>query len=254
MRSMTDTPTQNHTLRIAALGDLHYTVDSADRWRPILAAISDAADAVLLCGDLTDYGKPEEARALARDVSTNVRVPVLAVLGNHDYESGANEEVAAILTGSGIHLLEDTPIEIRGVGFAGVKGFAGGFGPRALGPWGEPVIKAFVREAVDEALRLESALARLRTPVRVAVLHYSPIAATCEGEPLEIYAFLGCSRLEEPLLRYNVSAVFHGHAHRGVHEGRIGDQIPVYNVSFPLLHRLDQQRPFKVIELPASEG
>jgi Icc-related predicted phosphoesterase len=134
-----------------------------------------------------------------------------------------------------------------------VKGFAGGFGPRALGPWGEEAIKSFVHEAVNEALKLEAALARLRTPHRIAVLHYAPIAGTVSGEPPEIYAFLGSSRLEDPLNRYPVSAVFHGHAHRGSLEGRTREGTPVYNVAMPLLvQAYPGQAPIRIIELPMA--
>jgi hypothetical protein len=142
---------------------------------------------------------------------------------------------------------------MQGIGIAGVKGFGGGFGQRALGPWGETIIKQFVREAVDEALKLEAALARLRTSQLVALLHYSPIQRTVEGEPLEIYPFLGSSRLEEPIGRYPVSIVIHGHAHRGFPEGQTKMGVPVYNVALPLLTRTFTDRlPFRVFELPVG--
>ena len=162
-----------------------------------------------------------------------MKIPILAVLGNHDYESGNAEEVKKILTEARVRVLDGDAVEIHGVGFAGVKGFGGGFGRRTLEPWGEDATKAFVQEAVSEALKLESALARLRTPQRVAVLHYAPIEATVEGEPREIFPFLGSSRLEEPLNRYGVTVAFHGHAHRGAPEGRTSAGIPVYNVAMP---------------------
>jgi Icc-related predicted phosphoesterase len=135
-----------------------------------------------------------------------------------------------------------------------VKGFGGGFGKRALGPWGETIIKQFVHEAVDEALKIEAALARLRTQHLIALLHYAPIVQTVEGEPLEIYPFLGSSRLEEPIGRYPVSLVVHGHAHRGQPEGMTKSGVPVYNVSMPLLARLFADKPaFRVFEVPAGE-
>src|SRR4029077_13539182 len=157
--------------------------------------------------------------------------PLVGVLGNHDYESGKANEVRQVLTEAGVQLLDGDAVEILGVGIAGGKGFGGGFGRGTLGPWGEDAVKLFVREAVDEALKLESALARLRTPQRIALLHYSPTEATVEGEPREIFPFLGCGRLADPLRRHPVSAVFHGHAHRGSLEGKIDDTIPVYNVA-----------------------
>jgi Icc-related predicted phosphoesterase len=214
---------------------------------------ADSADILLLCGDLTDYGLPEETHVLAEELSA-ARIPIIAVLGNHDFESGKQDEVAQILTAAGVRVLDGDACEIHGVGFAGVKGFAGGFGRRSLGPWGENMIKQFVNEAIQEALKLESALAKLRTSQRIAVLHYSPIEATVQGEPPEIFAFLGSSRLEDPLIRYPVTAVVHGHAHRGYPEGKTVNNIPVYNVAKPLLQRTFPDRPpFRIIEIPKSE-
>jgi Icc-related predicted phosphoesterase len=240
-------------IRIAAVGDLHQGKAGPGLHQSIFGALSERADVLLLCGDLTDYGLPEEARTLARDIAA-VKIPVVAVLGNHDYESGRATEVIDILRDAGVKVLDGDAVEIEGVGFAGTKGFAGGFGPRMLAPWGEPSIKHFVHEAIDEALKLESALAKLRTPRRVVLLHYSPIAATVEGEPREIYPFLGSSRLEEPINRFRVAAVFHGHAHHGAPEGRTGSGVPVYNVALPLLARLHPDRvPVRVVELPTTE-
>jgi Icc-related predicted phosphoesterase len=198
--------------------------------------VAASADVLLLAGDLTDYGLPDEAHVLARELST-AKVPIVAVLGNHDLESGKGDEVKRILIEAGVNVLDGDACEIEGVGFAGVKGFAGGFGVHALGPWGEDAIKRFVQEAVDESLKLEAALARLRTPIRIALLHYSPVEDTVRGEPPAIYPFLGCSRLEEPIDRYHVRAVFHGHAHFGTLEGRTKGGAPVYNVALPLLRR-----------------
>jgi len=181
-----------------------------------------------------------------------VRVPIVSVLGNHDHESGAAADVARILAETGVHVLDGDSCVVAGVGFAGVKGSAGGFGRGALGPWGEEIIKRFVHEAVNEALKLETALARLRSATRVALLHYSPVRDTVEGEPLEIFPYLGCSRLEEPLTRYPVTAVFHGHAHHGRLEGRTANGLPVYNVSLPLLRQHYPERPLRIVELPVS--
>jgi Icc-related predicted phosphoesterase len=238
-------------IRFAAVGDLHCTKDSAGSLRGLFAAAAKAADALLLCGDLTDYGLPEEAKVLADELSAAASVPIVAVLGNHDFESDMPHEVARILGSAGVKVLDGEATEVHGVGIAGVKGFAGGFGRGALGPWGEGAIKQFVKEALHETMKLESALAKLRTPQRLALLHYAPIVATVEGEPVEIYPFLGTSRLEEPLIRYPVAAVFHGHAHRGAPEGRTVNGTPVFNVARPLLHRLHPDRPpFRVLELP----
>lgn len=241
-------------IRLAAVGDTHCAKASVGSLRGFFAQASEAADILVLCGDLTDYGLPEEAHILAEELSA-VRIPMVAVLGNHDYESGQQDEVQRILTEAGVRVLDGAACEINGIGFAGVKGFAGGYGRRALGPWGENTFKVFVNEAIQEALKLESALAKLRTSQRIALLHYAPIEATVLGEPLEIYPFLGTSRLEEPLIRYPVTAVFHGHAHRGTLEGKTVNNIPVYNVAKPLLQRTFPDRPpFRIVEIPKSEA
>jgi Icc-related predicted phosphoesterase len=220
----------------------------------LFAQINERADVVLLCGDLTDFGTVEEGKILAKELTSSLRIPSLAVLGNHDLESGQERDLADILTDAGVVMLDGTSYEIDGVGFAGVKGFAGGFGRRALGAWGEKITKDFVHEAINEALKLEAALARLRTPQKIGVLHYSPIQATVNGEPPEIIAFLGSSRLEEPLDRYRVDAVFHGHAHRGSLEGRTKGNAPVYNVAMPVLATaFPDKPPFRVVEVPVGE-
>jgi len=237
-------------VRVAAVGDLHCTKTSQGTLQPLFAKIGEAADVLLLAGDLTDYGTPEEARILAREL-TPVRIPTVAVLGNHDVESSKEGEVSQILADIGVVVLDGDAVELCGVGIAGVKGFGGGFGPRALGAWGETIIKQFVHEAVNEALKLEAALARLRTSARVVLLHYSPIQQTVEGEPPEIYPFVGSSRLEEPIDRFSVSLVIHGHAHRGQLEGMTKSQVPVYNVSMPLLARSTPSHPaFRVFDVP----
>lgn len=238
-------------LRVAAIGDTHVCKTSKGTFQPLFTRINDDADVLLICGDFTDYGLPDEARVLAHELTASLRIPVLAVLGNHDYEAGKQDEIRQILCDAGVTVLDGEATEVEGVGFAGVKGFCGGFGRGALGPWGEPAIKHFVQEAVAEALKLENALARLRTRQRVAMLHYSPIRGTVEGEPPEIFPFLGSSRLEEPINRYRVNAVFHGHAHRGLPEGRTSTDVPVYNVAMPLLARIHPDRPpYRLIELP----
>jgi Icc-related predicted phosphoesterase len=239
-------------VRVAALGDLHYSRSTPQgSLQPLFAQITESADVLVLCGDLTDYGMPEEARALAREMQS-LKIPAVTVLGNHDFESGQPDAVRKVMEAAGVRMLDGEAAEIGGVGFAGVCGFGGGFGRRALGPWGEDIIKQFVHEAVNEALKLETALARLRTSRIVAVLHYAPIQETVEGEPVEIFPFLGCSRLEEPLTRYPVSVVFHGHAHHGRAEGRTRTNAPVYNVSLSMMRELFPNRPFRVVDIPLT--
>jgi len=243
-------------VRVAAVGDIHCTKTSEGVLQPLFAQMAESADVIALCGDLVDYGLADEAHILVKELSValKAKVPIVAVLGNHDFESGQPEVVTQILCEAGVTVLDGDAIDIKGIGFAGTKGFCGGFGRRALEPWGEPSIKSFVREAVDEALKLEMALARLRTRNRVALLHYAPIEATVVGEPLEIYPFLGSSRLEEPINRYEVTAVLHGHAHHGAPEGKTSSGVPVYNVSNPLLRRHFPDRPgFRILEMECSE-
>lgn len=240
---------QKDRVRIAAIADLHYTRTSQGAYQPLFARATEEADVLVVCGDLTDYGLAEEAKLLAKEITSSLKIPAVSVLGNHDYEGGQQDEIKKILTDAGVVVLDGDAYEIHGVGFAGVKGFAGGFDRGTLGPWGETVVKNFVREAVDEALKLESALARLRTEQRVALLHYSPIRATVEGEPPEIYPFLGCSRLEEPITRYTVTAVFHGHAHHGQPEGRTRTDVPVFNVSMSLLRAISPDKPYRLIDV-----
>lgn len=236
-------------MRVAAVGDLHCVRAAAGRFRALFEAMSDSADVLALCGDLTDTGDAAEAAVLARELGAATK-PVLAVLGNHDHECGRQDEVRRILTDAGAEILEGTAWQSGEVGIAGAKGFGGGFGQRALEPWGEEAVKHFVRESVDEALKLESALARLRTAHRLALLHYAPISATVEGESREVFPFLGSTRLEEPIDRYRVGAVFHGHAHHGQRVGRTRGGALVFNVSLPLLKALHGgAQPFLVVEV-----
>jgi Icc-related predicted phosphoesterase len=244
---------EKETVRLAAVGDIHVSKTSQGALQPLIEAVNQRADVLLLLGDLTDYGTQEEAQILVKELSS-ARVPVVAVLGNHDFESEQPDRVAQIICDAGITLLDGEVTDVNGIGFAGAKGFCGGFGARSLEPWGEPAIKAFVQEAQTEAMKLEKALARLRTPEKVALLHYAPIAATVEGEPCEIWSFLGSSRLEEPINRFGATLVLHGHAHHGSPEGRTSGGIPVYNVSMPLLkRRFPDEPPFRLIELPVQQ-
>jgi Icc-related predicted phosphoesterase len=245
-----DKSSSSPIVRVAAVGDLHCTRTSQGAFQTLFSQVSESADVLLLAGDLTDTGLPDEARILVRELAA-LHVPAIAVFGNHDHESGHQDELRTILTDAGVAILDGEATEVRGIGIAGVKGFCGGFGKRALGPWGEAAIKQFVHEAVNEALKLEAALARLRTKHQIVLLHYAPIQETVEGEPPEIYAFVGSSRLEDPIGRFPVSMVFHGHAHRGRPEGRTKEHATVYNVSMPLLTRVFPDRPhFRLVQIP----
>lgn len=248
-------PQPTSPLRIAAVADIHHRRQADASLVPVLTSSLQSIDVLLICGDLTHHGLVEEAVDLAEQLAV-LRIPILAVLGNHDYHSDQQEDMKRALKDSPIRILDGDAVEIRGVGFAGAKGFATGFGTRVLEPWGEPIVKQFVREAVDEALKLGSALAQLRTEQRVALLHYAPIVETVEGEPNELHPFLGSSRLEEPLNRFKVTAAFHGHAHHGRTEGRTSAGVPVYNVSLPLLRRAQPDGPpYRLLELtPDGSG
>jgi Icc-related predicted phosphoesterase len=240
--------TTDGKLRVAAIGDLHVMEDSVAPYRELFTEISGEADVLVLCGDLTNFGKTREAEILAEDIHA-CSIPVVGVLGNHDYECGQPEEIARILHEAGMIVLDEQAHEINGVGFAGVKGFLGGFGRGELAPFGEPIIKAFVGEALNEARKLENGLRSLRTERSVAVLHYSPTIETLEGEPEAIFQYLGSARLADAIDRFDhVKAVVHGHAHHGKYEGRTPRGIPVYNVAQFVLRPL-LGKPYAVIEV-----
>jgi Icc-related predicted phosphoesterase len=199
-----------------------------------------------LCGDLTNSGAVKEAELLAAELS-GVSIPMVGVLGNHDYECDCAERVTEILTQAGLTLLEGHTTEIDGVSFIGTKGFAGGYGRFMLASFGEAATKAFVAESVREALSLENALRNAKSDRALVILHYAPIVETVTGEPLEIYPFLGSSRLAETIDRFPATAIVHGHAHHGTFEGRTPKGIPVYNVAFDLPK--PSGRPYHIVEL-----
>jgi Icc-related predicted phosphoesterase len=235
-------------MTVAAIGDLHVMEDSVAPYRELFTEISGSADVLLLAGDLTNFGKTSEADILAEDLRA-CTIPVLGVLGNHDYECGQPDEVCEILRSAGMIVLDEQAHEIDGVGFAGVKGFLGGFGRGELAPFGEPIVKAFVDEALNEARKLENQLRSLRTERSVAMLHYSPVVGTIEGEPREIFQYLGSQRLCEPIDRFDhVKAVVHGHAHHGSYEGQTPLGKPVYNVA-QFVVRPKFGRPYALIEI-----
>ena len=233
-------------MRVAAMGDLHVREDDGVSYRDLFGEISREAEVLVLAGDLTDLGKPREAEILAQDLKA-CSIPVVGVLGNHDYECGAPEEVTRILRDAGMKVLDGQSVEIDGVGFVGVKGFAGGFGRRMLGSFGEPAIKQFVGEAMNETLRLENAMRQVRAKRSLVILHYAPIPETIESEPLEIYPFLGSSRLAETIDRFKVSAIVHGHAHRGRYEGRTPGGQRVYNVAQHI--EKPTGKPYAILEI-----
>src|SRR5512138_1502408 len=236
------------SITVAAIGDLHVTENSTAPYREMFAEISRAADVLVLCGDLTNFGKTSEAEILAEDIRTSA-IPVIGVLGNHDFECGQPEVVAEILHEAGMTVLDEQAIEVKGVGFAGVKGFMGGYGRGELAPFGEPIAKAFVDEAMNEARKLENGLRSLRTERSVAVLHYSPTVETLDGEPTEIFQYLGSQRLADAIDRFDhVKAVVHGHAHHGKYEGATPRGVPVYNVAqFVLKPKFG--KPYVVLEV-----
>lgn len=223
-------------VRVAAVGDLHFDERSRGTLIELVEQVNREADVLALVGDLTTHGRPEQVEAFLEEVRM-LDVPMVAVLGNHDYETGDAATVQRLLGDAGITILDGEAVEIEGVGFTGVTGFAGGFGRAALGPFGEKPIKDFVQYAVDESLKLEQGLRQLDTDHRVVLLHYSPIVDTLEGEPEQVYAFLGSSRLLEPLDTHGADVVFHGHAHHGTYRGRTPGGIPVFNVAAQVLAR-----------------
>src|SRR6266446_5273887 len=234
-------------MRIAATADLHFTAQRYSALRDQLNQVRDEADLLVLAGDLTNFGQPNEMEPLLNAI-VRIRVPTIAVLGNHDYESGKEQELMRMMSTEGIKVLDGSAYERDGVGFAGTKGFVGGFGRGVLTAFGEPEIKAFVRAGIDEALKLERAMSQLRTPKRVVVLHYAPIAATVAGEAPEIYPYLGSSRLSEVVDRHGADLIVHGHAHHGSLNGNTTAGIPVHNVAITLLQSQNPAAAYRVFD------
>lgn len=240
--------TNKKKVRIAGLADLHVRETAKGMYQELFIQISRSADVLLLCGDITDLGLPEEAQVLSEELRT-LRIPVIGVLGNHDYQNDKENQVKHILRSAGMHVLDTEAVEIEGIGFAGTKGFGGGFEKYALGSFGESGIKNFVQEVLNESLNLENQLKQIEEEKKIVVLHYSPIRQTLEGESPEIFAFLGSSRLVEPIESFEVNAVFHGHAHHGTPVGKTPKGIPVYNVAYQLMQKVNPKQPFAVIEV-----
>jgi Icc-related predicted phosphoesterase len=236
------------SVRIAASADLHFSPQSYAKLKDQFERVRDEADVLLLAGDLTNYGQPEEMEPLL-NVLVRLRLVTIVVLGNHDYESGKEDELRKMLISGGVKVLDGSGYERDGVGFAGTKGFVGGFGRGVLTPFGEREIKDFVRASVDEAMKLERGMSQLRTQKRVVVVHYSPIAETVQGEAPEIYPFMGASRLAEVIDRHGADLVVHGHAHHGKTEGRTAGGVPVHNVAISLLQAQNPSQVYRVFEM-----
>jgi Icc-related predicted phosphoesterase len=235
-------------MRIAATADLHYSAQRYPQFHDQLGRVRDDADVLVVAGDLTNYGQVAEMEELLNQLM-RVRVPIIAVLGNHDYESGAQAALMKMMTDAGIKVLDGTAYERDGVGFAGAKGFPGGFGRGMLTAFGEPEVKAFVQTGIDESLKLERAMSQLRTEKRVVVIHYAPIGDTIEGEPPEIFPYLGSSRLAEVIDRHGANLVLHGHAHHGKPNGKTTAGVPVHNVAVQVLQGEIQGALYKVFDV-----
>lgn len=239
-------------MRLAAIGDLHFGVDSAGTLAHHLASIEKDADVLLLAGDLTRRGLAEEAAVLADELQ-GVEVPVVAVLGNHDYHSNATAEIRTVLEAKGVKVLDgkSTVLEIGGetLGIAGTKGFGGGFAGACGTEFGEPEMKAFIGHTKSVARDLQAGLEEMETDYRVALLHYSPVEDTLLGERLEIYPFLGSYLLAEAIDNAGADLAVHGHAHHGTETGSTPRGVPVRNVAQPLL-----QRPYTVYALGSADG
>jgi Icc-related predicted phosphoesterase len=219
---------------IAAAGDVHASEATRSRVEDSFAGIERQVDLVLLAGDLTTHGEPKQAVVLA-DACRDLRIPVCAVLGNHDLHSGRGDEIAAILKSAGLHMLDRSSMvcELDGgeVGIVGAKGFIGGFTGSALPDFGEPLLRRVYAETTEEVDAIHRGLEEIaHCPIRIVLLHYSPTSDTLHGEPEGIWTYLGCDRLATPIAEYRPDVVLHGHAHAGSFEGAIGT-IPVYNVA-----------------------
>src|SRR5215467_4078980 len=233
------------SMRIAASADLHFSPQSYAKLKDQFERVRDDADVLVLAGDLTNYGQPDEMEPLL-NVLVRLRLPTVVVLGNHDYESGKEQELFRMMVGAGLKLLDGSGFERDGVGFAGCKGFIGGFGRGVLTAFGEREIKDFVRASIDETMKLERGLSQLRAKKRVVVVHYSPILETVQGEAPEIFPFMGTSRLAEVIDRHGADIVVHGHAHHGRTEGKTPGGAAVYNVAISLLQAQNPSMVYRV--------
>jgi Icc-related predicted phosphoesterase len=235
-------------MKVAAVADIHLKAEDHEKNVRQFSQVNELADALVIAGDFTNHGMPDEMRACLA-VLESVHVPIIAVLGNHDHESGNQDELAGMLRLAGVHLLDGQCHEVAGVGFAGTKGFCGGFAPYELMPFGENGIKTFVEIAEREAIKLDYGLAQLHTPIKVAITHYAPIRETVVGEPEPIFPFLGSSRLQRALDKHQPALALHGHAHKGTFAGESTTGTRIYNVALHLLRQRGEQHPFTVFNL-----
>jgi Icc-related predicted phosphoesterase len=238
-------------VRIAAAGDVHASEATRARIEEAFGAVEREADLVLLAGDLTTHGEPDQARVLA-DACRGLHIPICAVLGNHDLHCGQGDEIAALLSDVGVHMLDRsaTTFELGAgeVGIVGTKGFVGGFTGSALPDFGEPLLRRVYAETTEEVEAIRRGLQEIaHCPIRIVLLHYAPTSDTLHGEPEGIWTYLGCDRLATPIAEYRPDVVLHGHAHAGSFEGAIGS-IPVYNVAVHVTGR-----DFYVFELEGHD-
>lgn len=238
--------------RIAAVADIHVKATDKGIWADYFREISKRADVFLIAGDLTYTGDEVEAQVLSEELKS-CSIPVVVVLGNHDHEKGRQKLIRHTIQSEHVHVLDGEFVVLNNIGIAGIKGFGGGFDNHMLSLFGEEAMKSFVKEAVNESLSLDRALNRLDEDYedlkKVVLMHYSPVKSTIVGEPEEVFPFLGCSRLEEPLNRYFIEAVFHGHAHKGFHEGKTHNGVKVYNVAWPILQKAGFDVPVFIMEI-----
>jgi Icc-related predicted phosphoesterase len=235
-------------MRVAAVADIHLKAEDQEKNVSQFSVVNELADVLVIAGDFTNHGRPEEMRACMA-VLEHVHLPIVAVLGNHDHESGNQDELAGMLRLAGVHLLDGQCHEMDGVGFAGTKGFCGGFAPYELMPFGEGGIKTFVEIAEREAIKLDYGLAQLHTPIKIAITHYAPIKGTVIGEPEPIFPFLGSSRLQRALDRHKPILALHGHAHKGTFSAESSTGTRVCNVALHLLRERGEEHPFTIFDV-----
>jgi Icc-related predicted phosphoesterase len=240
-------------MKLAAVADIHLKPEEQEKNIAAFSVVNELADVLVVAGDFTNHGLPDEMRGVLA-VLEHVHIPIIGVLGNHDHESGNQDELAGMLRVGGVHLLDGHCFEVDGVGFAGTKGFAGGFSPYELMPFGEFGIKTFVEVAEREAIKLDYGLEQLKTPIKIAITHYAPIKDTVVGEPEPIFPFLGSSRLQRAIDKHKPALALHGHAHHGTFSGESKGGVRVCNVALNILKERGEQHPFALFEFPNGKS